>query len=214
MTTIYKSDLSCFFSSGAAGAFYTNTLPQLCLSSFPISCQASVCQIHYYSKMGILLFLLLFIIVVVFTVALPTLSGIGKFEIDKNASKKKKNDDYEDESTATTSDYAGYVPPDEYDKINSEDLEAKSKRQLLKERLENVNIPISFKTDALDNHERVLRQRRFAQKSEKDDDPNEFDYDIDDLIAEEDKQRAIEYQQRLEQIRNQQGGQNKDDMLP
>lgn len=164
--------------------------------------------------MGILLFLLLFIIVVVFTVALPTLSGIGKFEIDKNASKKKKNDDYEDESTATTSDYAGYVPPDEYDKINSEDLEAKSKRQLLKERLENVNIPISFKTDALDNHERVLRQRRFAQKSEKDDDPNEFDYDIDDLIAEEDKQRAIEYQQRLEQIRNQQGGQNKNDMLP
>lgn len=136
--------------------------------------------------MGILFFLLLFFVVMVFLLLLPTMSGIGSFEIDNESAELRKREKMLDEQDRLAELNArhvdGYAPPDEYDDL--EESEKKSRKEILKEKLDNISIPISFKTTALDEDNAILRRRRMRTEPENND-PNVFDYDLDDIIKED-----------------------------
>ncbi|GMM34985.1 hypothetical protein DASC09_023100 [Saccharomycopsis crataegensis] len=166
--------------------------------------------------MALLVLLLFFMAIVIASVLLPAINGIGKFEIDRDSRKKKQDDEDEVNVAVTSSSSFGYVPPDEYDEIESPE-EKKSKRQLIREKLEQVEIPLKFKTTVLDDQEvpnRGIRQRRVVHKDSNEKDPNVFDFDIDQLIDEDNRQQANEYKAQVKKVIGQSKSNSNSPLLP
>lgn len=139
--------------------------------------------------MTLLIFLVLFIVIVAFTILLPSISGVGSFKIDREALEKKDTELTEDEPRAVAS---GYVPPDEFMTVEEDETQTKSPTLALKEKLENVTIPILFQTAT----DQKLRKRRNVSAPSSPD-PNVFDYDIDEMIEED---ARAENEARLEEL--------------
>lgn len=81
-------------------------------------------------------------------------------------------------------EYDGYIPPDELLRQEEEENERKGLRasaSALKDRMNvtSENVPIKIRL----NQEGVLRRRH--EKVISDGDPNNYDYDLDELIEEE-----------------------------
>lgn len=109
-------------------------------------------------------------------VYLPYSAGLTHLERD---SKKPKT-----EVKTKRNEYDGYIPPDELLRQEEEENERKGLRasaSALKDRMNvtSENVPIKIRL----NQEGVLRRRH--EKVISDGDPNNYDYDLDELIEEE-----------------------------
>lgn len=139
--------------------------------------------------MGVVIFLLVGILIVAFLIFLPAISGVGKFGVEN----RKK--DSQDDEVIEKAQFSGYVPPDEFE------VKTKSKREKFKEKVENLNIPLSFKANGLEETEHELRKRKVGSRTTSplaSPDPNEFDYDIDELISDD---RLLEEEEHREQVK-------------
>ncbi|ODV62886.1 Exp1p ASCRUDRAFT_74342 [Ascoidea rubescens DSM 1968] len=143
--------------------------------------------------MGILPFIFTIIVVILFIVFLPMISGIGSFEIDEykkynNPNFKHNEKDSDMENQASTSSFNSYVSPDEQYQINLKKKNLnKSKSEILKEKfnlMTKQNSPITFKTNAIEDlKDKVSRETTYNRKMnlQSSTDPNVFDYNIDEL---------------------------------
>lgn len=130
------------------------------------------------------MYLILFVIIIVFVIVLPQLSGIATVKIQPKRTFKASDDQDE----PVTTEYQGYVPPDEQKRIEEQRL-ANAKRKSTLNTLKSFkniskdDIPLKFKLN--DNTGTQLRKRGANPVARKDSNPTNFDYDLDELIDEE-----------------------------
>lgn len=163
------------------------------------------------------LLLVIAIILIAAIVLLPSLSGLTKVSVETHPHHKKevKPTNKKKQNEVGDSYQFGYVPPDELSSTSNElDKEGflKAEARALKEKLqvhsEDVPIKIKLKNFAVD--ENGLRRRK-AEKLDLDTDPNSYDYDLDELIAEE-SESARQNAQR-EFYKDQEIGGEKEEMV-
>lgn len=127
-------------------------------------------------------YLILLFLVLLLLVFLPIISGIGSYKYQKRASFDHKKSD--EVNTA----YQGYIPPEEAKRLEEEQKERARKKNSRLAKLKNIKVsrgdlPVRFST-GLTNADATLRKR--GKKVElSDNDPSNFDFDIDELIEEE-----------------------------
>lgn len=141
------------------------------------------------SRIMIFLLIIIALVLVFLVLALPYLSGVTKYEFDK----KQKSDRKPKEHTSKPfHEYQAYTPPDEAfmsEQEKRDRLEAlKEKASALKEKANVTSSDIPFKI-RLQDGENMLRKRK-TEKLDFNPDPNEYDYDIDELIREEGEKAA------------------------
>lgn len=133
------------------------------------------------------MFFPLIILAIVFcaiSIYLPYSAGLTRLE-------KKKKQQKQTQST-TTNDFHGYIPPDEElrrQREQDEQLGLKARASALKEKLNVTSDEIPFLIRL--NQGDGLRKRNDRNASEKvvtDQDPNDYDYDLDELIEDETQQ--------------------------
>lgn len=137
----------------------------------------------------ILLILIVAILLCALVVYLPYSAGLTHIERNTQSSHpaKKQNN---------LADDGGYIPPDELWKREQEEKDANSLRaraSALKDRINVTNDDVPLKIRL--NQDTVLRRRH--EKVVGDNNPNNYDYDLDELIEEETagaaKERAAEF---------------------
>ncbi|KAF3987780.1 hypothetical protein FT663_03675 [Candidozyma haemuli var. vulneris] len=125
------------------------------------------------------MFLPLIILAIVFcaiSLYLPYSAGLTHLERRKREKKEK--------DTQTSNEFQGYVPPDEEMRRQREEDEKrglKARASALKEKLHVTaeDMPVSIRL----NQESGLRKR--GEKVSADHNPNNYDYDLDELIQDE-----------------------------
>ena len=133
------------------------------------------------------------ILLVVVILLLPTLSGLTKVSVETPHRHHHKQDHRPNnkKQVENQDDYQyGYVPPDELaQSSNDVDDEGflKTEARVLKEKLQlhSDDIPIRIKLKNFAGDEGTGLRRRKAEKLDFNTDPNSYDYDLDELIAEE-----------------------------
>lgn len=147
------------------------------------------------------------IVIIAFLIYLPYSSGLATYKYEKKPTERaqlKNKDEY-------LSNYQGYIPPDEEAALRNKNQDSHSFRvsvSKLKEKahVTSSDIPLKFKLQ----QDSTLRKRN-KEKLDVNNDPNTFDYDIDELIREE-NETAIEEQKR-EFYKNLQMGKEKEAMV-
>lgn len=120
------------------------------------------------------------VILVAGVLYLPYAAGLTTLEVEK---KKKKIQTHEDDADQ---DF-GYVPPDVAAARSAKSTSIKSQASSLRDRIASQDIPVKIKLDSSNN----LR-RRTKERLDVDSNPNNYDYDIDELIREEAEEAAQE----------------------
>lgn len=132
----------------------------------------------------IFLLIIIALILVFLVLALPYLSGVTKYEFDKKLKVGRKTKEHK---SKPVHEYQAYTPPDEAfmsEQEKRDRLEGlKQKASALKEKANVTSSDLPFKI-RLQDGENMLRKRK-TEKLDFNPDPNEYDYDIDDLIREE-----------------------------
>lgn len=154
---------------------------------------------------------------------LPYASGLTKIEIDRSHHQSlKKSSPLSSQEHKPPQQYYGYVPPDEIqdfdDQTNELHHSLKDRAHLLKEKLQVTadDIPLKIKLNkpdsinTADGNSSGLRHRK-REKLDLDNNPNTFDYDIDELIAEENDLARKEQQQEF--YKDQIIGKEKEEMV-
>lgn len=145
--------------------------------------------------------LLVAVVLVAFILYLPYALGLTEFE---KSSRKKLQRPKENAGAA----YSGYVPPDEEFALREQKEEAlKGKSSGLRDRI-NVtsdDVPVKIRL-----HQDGLRKRT-KEKLDVDTNPSNYDYDLDELIREENDQ-AVE-DQRRDFYKNEEIGKERDEMV-
>lgn len=164
---------------------------------------------HRYTLLMFFTILIIAVILVAVMVILPYTSGLTKIEIDRSHHQSLKKSSQESKPPQQQQQqYYGYVPPDEIqdldDQANQQHQSLKDRAHLLKERLQVTadHIPLKIKLNKLDSGSTAsgnssgLRHRK-REKLDLDNNPNTYDYDIDELIAEENDLARKEQQQEF-----------------
>lgn len=138
-----------------------------------------------------LFWLLVFAVIVVFILALPYVSGIASYDVErKKKTMKKTNLEPAKEPVS-----AGYVPPS-FDLKNSEEASASGISALKdKIKLTSEDIPLKLHLNDTSN----LRRRK-TDKVDLDTNPNNYDYDLDELIKEEWEEKKQQQQQQSKPV--------------
>ncbi|CAK9441381.1 uncharacterized protein LODBEIA_P52490 [Lodderomyces beijingensis] len=165
------------------------------------------------------MFFLLIAIAVALTllmVILPYCSGLTKIKLNsekkKSSQAKKKKTTAEQIRHQPTAQY-GYIPPDE---LNAHDEKTgtnfKAKASALKEKFDvhAEDLPIRIELNKFGDNDGEMRKRRI-QKVDWDTDPDKYDYDLDELIAEENE--FAKREQSREFYKDQKFGQEKEEMV-
>ncbi|ANZ75941.1 BA75_02084T0 [Komagataella pastoris] len=144
------------------------------------------------------MFLLIIIIafaLVFLLIMLPLMNNIGTYTIVEKKKDPKESD------KGVSSSYGKYLPPDEELEQQRSEKENSSESKLNKLKgLTADSLPVKFKANVPDAS--TLRKRGPKSNDSNNTDPNSFDYDIDELIAKENK---LEREQQLEEIKKLQG---------
>ncbi|KAI5967860.1 hypothetical protein CANMA_002628 [Candida margitis] len=137
-----------------------------------------------------LLIIAIAIALVVLILLLPSLSGLTKVSVQTHPRHKKDSKPINEKQTEAQNNYQyGYVPPDELTH-SSNDLDdegfLKTEARALKEKLQvhSDDIPIKIRLKNFAGDDTGLRRRK-AEKLDLNTDPDSYDYDLDELIAEE-----------------------------
>ncbi|EDK47428.1 hypothetical protein LELG_05609 [Lodderomyces elongisporus NRRL YB-4239] len=164
-----------------------------------------------------LLIIFIAIILVLLVLALPYISGLTTVEINKplkSVGRNKGTERARDKSGPNNDGNVsyGYIPPDEVVSEDSTGTGFKSKVSAVGQKLQvhSEDLPIQIKLANAKNEQHELRRRKH-QKLDIDTDPNTYDYDIDDLIAEENA--TARQEQQAEFYRNQKIGGEKEEMV-
>lgn len=141
--------------------------------------------------MELFAYFILIIIIVLFIVVLPLLSGVGSFKIDKSIAKRQ-----------------------ERSKRDPNVLKFKLKEQKDKSNSDNDSIGISSstfkKTGKFEIDSKTGLKKRVIGKYVQDDDPNTFDFDVDELINEDEEEEKRELQQRRSKFQGREYEANED----
>lgn len=124
----------------------------------------------------IFLILIVAVLLCVLVVFLPYSAGLT--HVEKEAKKQKT------QAKQKKVDYDGYLPPDELLRQEEEENERKglkARASALKESINITSDDVPFKIKL--NQDTVLKRRH--EKVVGDGDPNNYDYDLDELIQEE-----------------------------
>jgi hypothetical protein len=137
-------------------------------------------------------------------VLLPYVSGLTRFE--KN--KPRRAAPPAPAAAAPSAPSYGYTPPDEFVAGDEESASLRSRASALKSKISVTadDIPVKI---ALLEHPGL--RKRTTERLDTDSDPNNYDYDLDELIREE-KERAVD-EQRREHYRNEVLGGDKEAMV-
>lgn len=127
-------------------------------------------------------FLIVLVIVVLFILVLPWLSGIGSYSIQKAAVSNKKTPDSRREKLKN-----------KLDKSVALNFSLKDKNDESDGKSSHVSKRGEFDIDS-----KTGLKRRVLSRYDKD--PNNFDFDIDELIDEDRKEEAKEEQQRIKKF--------------
>lgn len=144
--------------------------------------------------MELLAYIVIFAVVVFFIAFLPLISGVASYKYqttNKDYDSKKKDD----EPIIT---HQGYLSPEERAELEAKSSSRNSKFSNLK-KIPNVSkrdIPFKF-TPKIDGNSQI--RNRKVKQSGVDLDPSNFDYDLDELIREENEEDAREQAQELQQ---------------
>ncbi|KAI3406655.1 hypothetical protein KGF56_000501 [Candida oxycetoniae] len=144
---------------------------------------------------------------------LPKFSGLTTIKRNTHSSGVKKRQDKETKfKSSDASSVYTYIPPDELENNIQKEANLKSKASALKEKLElhSEDLPIRIELNQFVDKDNHIRKRK-VREVDLDMDPNKYDYDLDDLIAEE-NEMARQEQQR-EHYKNQKFGETKEEMV-
>lgn len=133
-----------------------------------------------------MIFIILIVAVLLCALVLYLPYSAGLTHIEKNT---KKEIPHAELKKPANDDYDGYLPPDEILRREQEEKEShglKARALALKEKIHVTNDDVPLKIRL--NQETVLRRRH--EKVSGDTDPNNYDYDLDELIEEETKGAA------------------------
>lgn len=136
---------------------------------------------------------------------LPYVSGLTRFEKNK---RRVAPSAPPAAAAAPSAPSYGYTPPDEFEAGEAESASFRSRASALKSKISVTSNDIPVKIALLDHP--GLRKRT-TERLDTDNDPNNYDYDLDDLIREE-KERAVD-EQRREHYRNEVLGGDKETMV-
>lgn len=130
-------------------------------------------------------------LMVVFIVLLPVMSGLTQIEKQKpTASKQKARSKEQFESQ-------GYIPPDELIRGENESQSSfKDRVEAMKKKINVTSNDIPYKIRLQHENDSGLR-RRTKEKLDIDTDPNNYDYDVDELIREEGEEAVRERDQEF-----------------
>ena len=142
-----------------------------------------------------MIFLRLFVAAAIVAVILylPYLSGLTTIERSEGHKKSSKKTNKEQSQNFS---FGGYVPPEER---NSYDADSESSTSALRARASALKEKVSITADdlpvkiALLDHQKLTHRKK--EKLDLDSNPNNYDYDLDEFIAEE-TQKAAENQRR------------------
>ncbi|KAG7191577.1 uncharacterized protein KQ657_002970 [Scheffersomyces spartinae] len=126
------------------------------------------------------IWLLVFVVIVVFILALPYVSGIASYDVERKKKPVQKKSAVEPSRSMGAP--VGYVPPSFEVKDDAEEAASTSGISALKDkmRLTSEDIPLKLHL----NDSSSLRRRK-TDKIDMDSNPNNYDYDLDELIEEE-----------------------------
>lgn len=164
--------------------------------------------------------LIIGIILVAVVLILPYISGLTKIEIDPHAHAKHIQQQKKKSTSSTTSqqpqvDQFGYLPPDEVanQQSSSEDHSIKARASAIKDKFQVTaeDMPIRIKLNRNGSSGVSSSLRRRHEKLDVDTDPNKYDYDIDELIIEENE--LAKKEQEHDFYKNQEIGKEKEEMV-
>lgn len=156
------------------------------------------------------------IIFVILILLLPSVSGLTKVSVQTHPHHKKDSKPTNKKQNEVPDNYQyGYVPPGELT-LSSNDVDnegfLKTEARVLKEKLQvhSDDIPIKIKLKNFAGDETGLRRRK-AEKLDLNTDPNSYDYDLDELIAEETESARQNAQKEF--YKDQKIGREKEEMV-
>ncbi|CCH41588.1 putative secreted protein [Wickerhamomyces ciferrii] len=137
--------------------------------------------------MDLFAYLIIFAVVIFFIAALPLISGVASYKYEKvnRVDNSKKDDDAADYNQ-------GYLSPEERAALEAKQKAKDSRFKKFKEysNVSKNDIPLKFRPK-FDNPNTSIRNRR-NKNVEIDNDPSQFDFDIDEFIEDEAEQDAKE----------------------
>lgn len=150
------------------------------------------------------MFGVIIVVAVVFVAVILYLPyALGLTEFEKSSRKKLQK-----LKESASSEHSGYVPPDEEHALRQQKEESlKGKASALRERInvtsEDVPVKIRLHQDGL--------RKRTKEKLDVDTNPSNYDYDLDELIREENEEAAEA--QRRDFYKNEVIGKGRDEMV-
>lgn len=147
--------------------------------------------------MDLFVFLIVFAVVIFFIAFLPLLSGVASYKLqatNKQDYKSEKNDD--DDQVDFNQ---GYLSPEERAQLEAKSSSRDSKFSKLKH-IPNVSksdIPFKFAPKINDGDSKI--RNRKVKNADIDLNPSHYDYDLDELIEEENREDAKEKQREFQQ---------------
>ncbi|CAH2351354.1 hypothetical protein CLIB1423_03S04412 [[Candida] railenensis] len=163
------------------------------------------------------MFFLLFIgaLLIALIIILPSSAGLLKLERNTRTKKSAEPERSKNPSSSSGQEYSGYLPPDEYNALQEQKREQYQKESSIKARASALKDKINFTANDIPVKFSLQDQQRLRHRNKErldiDNNPNNYDYDLDELINEE-KEKSLEDQQR-EAYKNEVLGQDKEAMV-
>lgn len=136
------------------------------------------------------------VFMVVLIVLLPQLSGLTTVKYQPDRSRRTLHGQQEQEQDQEQ----GYIPPDELQRRAEQVQQQNSKLSMgsLKKKLDYTREDVPFKLHLTSENtsNTTLRRRGNKPNVQAQNDPNAFDYDIDELIQEDQQDREQEFRSR------------------
>lgn len=140
--------------------------------------------------MDLFSYLIVFLIIFLFIVLLPLISGIGSYKFVRSSPKNERPEPIQ------ISQDQGYIPIEEKLRKEQESNKKESKFTKLKNlKVTKESVPLKFTTSSnLKLNSNTLRNRktRDLDSLNNESDPNAYDYDLDELINEADNDENSE----------------------
>jgi hypothetical protein len=149
-------------------------------------------------------YIIIFFFVLAFVVLLPLISGVGSYKYQRTYSSISNEDEDEKKQDSTDIDQ-GYVPLEEQIRREQEHNKKESKFSKLKNlKITKESIPLKFTTTASSVRQptkQALRNRKPRNLESLNNNPDSYDYDLDELINEEEESDENERREEFEQIK-------------
>ena len=147
------------------------------------------------------------IVIIAFLIYLPYSSGLAIYEYERKPKEKVQQNNKDNYLNS----YQGYIPPDEEASLREQGQESHSFRVSVSKLREKAHVTSSDIPLKIRLQQDSSLRRRNKERLDIDTDPNNYDYDIDELIKEE-NEAAVEDQKR-EFYKNLQMGKEKEAMV-